>query len=60
VGVAAAFLPAASRERYTEEWKSDLWHLPLRRQRACFVPRMLAAAVHLAVVLRQPAPRSRP
>lgn len=60
VGLAAALLPPASRERYTEEWKSDLCHLPLRRQRARFVPSMLAGAVHLAVLLRQPTSRSRP
>lgn len=58
VGVAAALLPSASRDRYTEEWKSDLCHLP-RRRRARFVAGMLSAAVRLAVVLRQPTPRER-
>jgi hypothetical protein len=57
VDLAAALLPMAYRERYTEEWKSDLWQLPLRRQRLRFVPSMLAGAVRLAVVLRQPRPR---
>ncbi len=59
VCLAAVLLPPASRERYTEEWKSDLWYMPQRRQRARFVPRMMASAMHLAVVLRQPASRSR-
>ncbi len=58
VGLAAALLPQASRERYIEEWKSDLWHQASRRTRACFVPRMLSSALRLAVVLRQSASRS--
>ena len=58
VGFAAALLPAASRDRYAEEWRSDLWHEPTRVARARFVPGMLASAVRLAVILRQPAPRS--
>jgi hypothetical protein len=60
VVLAAALLPPANRERYTEEWKSDLCHLPHRRQRARFVPSMLGGAMRLAVVLRQPTSRSRP
>jgi hypothetical protein len=60
VGLAAALLPPASRERYIEEWKSDLYHTPTRLRRARFVPSMLAGAARLAVVLRQPASRSRP
>jgi hypothetical protein len=58
VGLAAALLPSASRDRYTEEWKSDLCHVQ-RRQRARQLAGMLSAAVHLAVVLRLPAPRER-
>ena len=58
VGLAAALLPSASRDRYTEEWKSDLCHL-LRRERVRFLAGMLSSAVRLAVVLRQPAPRDR-
>lgn len=58
VGLAAALLPSGSRDRYTEEWKSDLCHLP-RRRRARQVAGVLSAAVRLAVVLRQPAPRGR-
>jgi len=58
VGLAAALLPPASRDRYTEEWRSDLCHLP-RRQRARNVAGILSAAVRLAVVLRQPALRGR-
>jgi hypothetical protein len=59
VSLAVALLPPASRDRYTEEWKSDLYHLPLRRKRARFVPGMLVAAVHLAVILRLPTSRRR-
>jgi hypothetical protein len=55
---AAALLPSTSRDRYTEEWKSDLWHQPTRVARARFVPGMLASAVRLAVILRLPASRS--
>ena len=58
VGLAAALLPSASRDRYTEEWKSDLCHL-LRRERVRFLAGMLSSAVRLAVVLRQPALRDR-
>jgi len=58
VGLAAALLPAASRDRYTEEWRSDLCHLR-RRQRPRNVAGILSAAVRLAVLLRQPAPRGR-
>ena len=58
VGLAAALLPSSSRDRYAEEWKSDLCHLP-QRQRTRHVAGMLSSAVRLAVVLRQPAPRSR-
>jgi hypothetical protein len=58
VGLAAALLPAADRDRYTEEWKSDLCHLP-RRKRARQVAGMLSAAARMAVALRLPAPRSR-
>jgi hypothetical protein len=58
VGLAAALLPSASRDRYTEEWKSDLCYLS-RRQRARFVVGMLGAAFRLAVVLRQPMPRGK-
>ena len=58
VGLAAALLPSASRDRYTEEWKSDLCQL-LRRERVRFLAGMLSSAVRLAVVLRQPAPRDR-
>jgi hypothetical protein len=57
VFLAAALLPAASRERYAEEWKSDLWYRPNRRARARFVPGMLSSAVQLAVILRQPSSR---
>jgi hypothetical protein len=56
--LAAALLPSASRDRYTEEWKSDLCYLS-RRQRARFVVGMLGAAFRLAVVLRQPMPRGK-
>src|SRR5215472_14617172 len=56
VSLAAALLPSASRVRYTEEWKSDLCHMP-RRERARFVAGMMSSAVRMAVVLRQPAPR---
>lgn len=58
VSLAAALLPSASRDRYTEEWKSDLCHLP-RRKRTRQVAGILSAAVRLAVVLRQPSPRKR-
>jgi len=58
VGLAAALLPAADRDRYTEEWKSDLCHLP-RRKRARQVAGMLSAAARMAVALRLPAPRER-
>jgi hypothetical protein len=58
VGLAAALLPAGTRDRYDEEWRSDLCHLP-RRQRARNVVGILSAAVRLAVVLRQPALRGR-
>jgi|GEM_PF-6800043 hypothetical protein len=57
VSLAAALLPPVSRERWTEEWKSDLYHLARRRERARFVPRMLAGAVSMAVTLRLPASR---
>lgn len=59
VGLAAALLPSASRDRYAEEWRSDLCHL-LPRQRARHIVGILSAAVRLAVVLRQPAQRGRP
>ena len=58
VGLAAVLLPSGSRDRYAEEWKSDLCHLP-RHRRARHVAGLLSAAVRMAVVLRQPAPRSR-
>jgi hypothetical protein len=54
VGLAAALLPAGTRDRCDEEWRSDLCHLP-RRQRARNVVGILSAAVRLAVVLRQAA-----
>jgi hypothetical protein len=59
VSLAATLLPSASRDRYTEEWKSDLCYLP-RRKRAQQVASVLFAAIRLAVVLRQPSPRNRP
>ena len=59
VGLAAALLPPGSRDRYTEEWKGDLCHLP-RRKRVRFVAGMLAGAVRLAVVLRHRTHRSGP
>lgn len=58
VGLAAAILPSASRDRYAEEWRSDLCHLPTR-QRPRYIAGILSAAVRLAVVLRQPAVRGR-
>ena len=57
VGLATALLPAASRDRYGEEWRSDLCYLPPRR-RARHVAGIVSAAVRLAVVLRQPEPRA--
>jgi hypothetical protein len=54
VCLAAALLPPASRERYAEEWKSELWYMTGRRQRVRFVPSMLSGAVKLAVFLRLP------
>jgi hypothetical protein len=54
VGLAVALLPTASRERYREEWKSDLWQLPSRRKRTRYMCSALApGALRLAVVLRQ-------
>lgn len=58
VGLAAALLPSASRDRYTEEWRSDLCHLP-RRQRPRNVAGIISAAVRLAVLLRQPTLRGK-
>jgi hypothetical protein len=58
VGLAAALLPSASRDRYTEEWKSDLWYLK-RRERARFVVGMLSGAFRMAVMLRLPMPRGK-
>jgi len=60
VGLAAALLPPADRDRFTEEWKSDLWQQPTRRARARFIPRMLGSAIQLAVLLRKPASRNSP
>ena len=57
VGLATALLPAASRDRYGEEWRSDLCYLP-PRNRARHVAGIVSAAVRLAVVLRQPAQRA--
>lgn len=58
VGLAVSLLPAASRDRWNEEWKSDLCHVS-GRKRARLVASLLPAAVRLAVLLRLPAPRSR-
>jgi hypothetical protein len=58
VGLAVALLPTASRDRWSEEWKSDLY-LVAGRKRVRLVAALLPAAVRLAVVLRLPAPRSR-
>jgi hypothetical protein len=58
VGLAVALLPAASRGRWNEEWKSDLCHVA-GRKRAKLVVGLLPAAVRLAVLLRLPTPRSR-
>jgi hypothetical protein len=58
VGLAAALLPSANRDRYAEEWKSDLCYLA-PRQRARQVAGILSAAVRMAVALRLPAPRGR-
>jgi hypothetical protein len=58
VGLAVALLPAASRDRYAEEWRSDLCHLS-RRQRVRHVAGILSAAVRLAVLLRQSELRGR-
>jgi hypothetical protein len=58
VGLAVALLPQAHRDRYTEEWKSDLWQQGSHRARTRFLPHMLASALRLAVLLRQPASRS--
>lgn len=57
VCLAAALLPPVSRERYTEEWRSDLWYAQTRMARARFVPGMLSSAVRLAVILRKPGSR---
>jgi hypothetical protein len=58
VGLAVALLPRASRDRWNEEWKSDLCHRS-GRQRARLVAGLLPAAARLAVLLRLPKPRSR-
>jgi hypothetical protein len=58
VGLAVALLPRASRDRWNEEWKSDLCHMS-GRQRARLVAGLLPAAARLAVLLRLPKPRSR-
>jgi hypothetical protein len=57
VGLATALLPAASRDRYGEEWRSDLCYLSPRK-RARHMAGIMSAAVRLAVVLRQPAQRA--
>lgn len=59
VGLATALLPAASRDRWGEEWRSDLYHLP-QRKRARQVAGIVSAAVRLAVLLRFPEHRDRP
>jgi hypothetical protein len=59
VGLATALLPAASRDRYSEEWRSDLCHLPPRK-RARQMAGIVSAAVRLAVLLRLPEHRDRP
>jgi hypothetical protein len=53
VGLATALLPAASRDRYGEEWRSDLCYVS-PRQRARLVAGIVSAAIRLAFVLRQP------
>jgi hypothetical protein len=58
VGLAVALLPTASRDRWNEEWKSDLCHMS-GRKRARMVIDLLPAAVRLAVLLRLPKPRGR-
>jgi hypothetical protein len=58
VGLAGALLPRVSRERYREEWKSDLCYMPRSRVRARYVLSILPCAVRLAIVLRTPAGRS--
>jgi hypothetical protein len=59
LSLAAALLPPASRERYTEEWKSDLWQMA-RHKRVRHALAILGGAPHMAVILRQPARGSRP
>jgi hypothetical protein len=58
VGLAVALLPTADRDRWSEEWKSDLCHVP-GRKRARMAAGLLPAAARLAVLLRLPKPRSR-
>jgi hypothetical protein len=58
VGLAAALLPPSSRDRYAEEWRSDLCHLA-SPQRARYIAGILSASVRMAVVLRQPALRGK-
>jgi len=58
VNLAVAMLPPATRDRYREEWKSDLSYLEDRMRRARQVCNMLAAAARLAIILRYPSARS--
>jgi hypothetical protein len=58
VNLAVAVLPPGARDRYREEWKSDLCYLEERLQRARQVSNMLVAAGRMAFVLRYPSVRS--
>jgi hypothetical protein len=51
----AAFLPAASRARWREEWLAELHTLPTRRARIVFAAQVAFGIGQLAVTLYQPA-----
>ncbi|MFI6478700.1 HD domain-containing protein [Nonomuraea sp. NPDC050663] len=60
VSTGAVLLPAHARDRYVEEWQSDLHRLPGRRERLLYTLQLLASMPRLAAALRTPlsAPRA--
>jgi (p)ppGpp synthase/HD superfamily hydrolase len=55
-----ALLPAATRNRWREEWLGELHALPARRARASFAAHTLLANSRLALTLRRPRASRRP
>jgi len=57
LAAASALLPAATRNRWCEEWLGELSVLPTRRQRASFAAQTLLGLARLAVILHRSAGR---